>query len=86
MEAVAGTILVVTQWRFGRSERFDSFGSPPFCFDITPKQFTYSPIMQVHIRKDLLPKLKAAMAEQQRSGAYIVAKLLEKMPEPKKQK
>lgn len=29
MEAVAGTILVVTRWRFGRSERFDSFGSPP---------------------------------------------------------
>lgn len=40
--------------------------------------------MQVHIRPDLLPKLRAMMASEQRSGAYIVARLLEKAKTPRK--
>ena len=53
--------------------------------DAHPHDVTPSP-MQVHIRDDLVQKLKDAMQSQQRSGAYIVAKLLEKMPEPRKKK
>lgn len=40
--------------------------------------------MQVRIRPDLLQKLRRLMAADNRSGAFVVAQMIEKAPEPKK--
>lgn len=40
--------------------------------------------MQVRIRPDLLQKLRAMMAADNRSGAFVVAQLIAKAPEPRK--